>query len=784
MRRTHEVVLKCLARRSDIFSIDPHLDPMRTALSPASEADRLAALERYALMDSANDPAYDAFTRLAAEICGTQVSLVSLIDSSRQWFKSNAGFPEVRETPREVAFCTHAIASGEYFEVNDTAADRRFADNPLVTGDPNIRFYAGVPLVDSEGFALGTLCTFDTRPQQLKEEQRYALQRLASSLVSLIESRKDVPERSLEQQAAFNAAFEFAADPVAILRVPKDRAGSAIISYVNRSFCDLFGFDPTALIGSGLAVLAGEKTDPVKMARLRAAARTFEPGTETTFLYASTGASRFVELRERVVDAAHRILSVRDLTRVLQTQEALSDANARLQSLLANNSDTVLTLGKDGECIDANAAAALLLGKSRSELRGRGLSHAIEGPIFPADTTFPDRVLRGETYAFPATYVLRDGRVIDVEAKVVPMTVRGVTEGAFLIFRDVTQARRLAERSEIHAKRTRSLYLIAAARGSTNPEQIDRALALVLEALDMQYGYVAKLVGNDLHVKNVVGDGVREVGEIVPLDQTRVADAIALDDVIAIDDIELDDVARVMVRKTVEYHAYVAAPLTIDGAVYGVIGFFAKRAMAFDGSDREFIRLVAALVASLVDRQISKQRLDDLAYNDSLTGLANRARLMQELESAVARVDRHGGTFALHYVDLDGFKGVNDRAGHATGDEVLVEAARRLGALHRPYDLPARLGGDEFVLIQAEAVTAEHASTLGDRIVRSLSEPYETSWGTMRIGASVGIAFYPSDAGSVEHLLQAADAALYRAKGRGKGQTALANGRYEPSVHA
>ena len=756
---------------------------MRKQLTPSNEADRLAALERYALMDSAQDPAYDAFTRLAAEICGTQVSLVSLIDSSRQWFKSNMGFPDVKETPREVAFCTHAMSTEDFFEINDATTDSRFVTNPLVTGDPNIRFYAGVPLVDSDGFALGTLCTFDTRPQQLTNEQRYALQRLASSLVSLIESRKDVPERSLEQQAAFNSAFEFAADPIAILRVPLDRS-IPLISYVNRSFCDLFGYDPTSLIGSNLSVLGGLKTDPVKMSRLRAASRTYEPGTETTFLYASTGAARFVEMRERVVDNSHRILSVRDLTRVQQTQEALSDTNLRLQSLLENNSDAVLTIDKQSECIDANPAACALFEYERSELKGLGFLLALRADLFPGGELFPDKLMHGETMAFASTYRTRYDRVIDVEVKAIPMMVRGVTEGAYIVLKDVTEARRLAKTAEEQAIRTRSLYALSATQGKSNPEQIDRALKLVLDVLDMQYGYIGKVIAGELHILNVVGTGIREVGDVMQLSETKVAEVFKLGDVIAIDDIFADERARTAVRASLEYHAYIAAPLTVDGRPYGVIGFLASRPIAFNDYDRDFIRLVSALVSALVERQISKQRLDELAYNDSLTLLPNRAKLMHELESAVARVDRHGGSFALHYIDLDGFKAVNDRAGHPTGDEVLVEAAKRIAAQHRAYDVTARIGGDEFVLLQSEAATPAEARTLGDRIVTSLSQPYETSAGTMHVGASVGVAFYPEDADSVESLLLHADAALYRAKADGKGRAVLFAEPGIGSVHA
>lgn len=153
------------------------------------ENKRLARLRELRLLDTAAEPGYDAFTTLAARICGTPVSLVSLIDESRQWFKSNHGLDGVSETPREVAFCARAIAADELMEVPDATKDHRFKDNPLVTSDPNIRFYAGAPLIVSGGFAIGTLCVIDRETRTLTTEQREQLLLLARALVALIESR-------------------------------------------------------------------------------------------------------------------------------------------------------------------------------------------------------------------------------------------------------------------------------------------------------------------------------------------------------------------------------------------------------------------------------------------------------------------------------------------------------------------------------------------------------------------------------------------------------------------
>src|SRR5471030_485945 len=157
---------------------------------PENEAHRLATLREYQLLDTPAEELFDAFTRLAAQICGTPISLISLIDANRQWFKSNVGLPGVTQTEREVAFCGHAILGDGIFEIPDARADVRFAGNPLVTGDPNIRFYAGVPLVTGGGDALGTLCVIDREPRKLTSEQRTSLRAIADALVEQFEQRR------------------------------------------------------------------------------------------------------------------------------------------------------------------------------------------------------------------------------------------------------------------------------------------------------------------------------------------------------------------------------------------------------------------------------------------------------------------------------------------------------------------------------------------------------------------------------------------------------------------
>jgi len=163
---------------------------MEIARIPNNEVERLHTLREYSILDTLPEHDFEDITKIASEICQTPIALISLVDSDRQWFKSNHGL-NVTETPRDYAFCAHAINTpNEILTVKDSRQDIRFADNPLVTGYPNVIFYAGVPLINPDGFSLGTICVIDNKPRELSEKQLDSLRSLSNQVVRLFELRK------------------------------------------------------------------------------------------------------------------------------------------------------------------------------------------------------------------------------------------------------------------------------------------------------------------------------------------------------------------------------------------------------------------------------------------------------------------------------------------------------------------------------------------------------------------------------------------------------------------
>ena len=158
---------------------------------PENEAARLEALRQYEILDTDPEESFNDLTRLAAYICETPIALITLVDAHRQWFKAKVGIGE-KETSRDISFCAHAILQDGPFIVPDAADDERFKDNPFVTADPHIRFYAGSPLMSPEGFKVGTLCVVDKRPKELSPKQIAALKILGNQVITQLDLRREI----------------------------------------------------------------------------------------------------------------------------------------------------------------------------------------------------------------------------------------------------------------------------------------------------------------------------------------------------------------------------------------------------------------------------------------------------------------------------------------------------------------------------------------------------------------------------------------------------------------
>nr|WP_314545337.1 EAL domain-containing protein [uncultured Massilia sp.] len=201
---------------------------------------------------------------------------------------------------------------------------------------------------------------------------------------------------------------------------------------------------------------------------------------------------------------------------------------------------------------------------------------------------------------------------------------------------------------------------------------------------------------------------------------------------------------------------------------FGTLAAYDADERRFSDDDANFLRGIANILATAVERHDARSRLTYLAQYDALTNLPNRRHLAHSLEEAISEAARHGGRTAVMFIDLDRFKNVNDMLGHGVGDRLLVQAAQRLQACARPGDVVARLGGDEFALVLPELSANADAALVAQRIVEALARPFHLQGQQLFVSASVGIARYPDDGGDAELLLKNADTAMYGAKNGGR----------------
>ena len=235
----------------------------------AGEADRLAALGRYRILDTEPEQRFDDLALLASQICGTPIALISLVDRDRQWFKARVGF-DMPQTSREVAFCGHAITQNGLFVVPDALQDARFRDNPLVRAERGIRFYAGAPLITEDGNALGTICVLDREPRVLTAAQRAALEALRRQVMAQLELRVSLDELA-DALAARDQAERDQDQLIEELRRALDSVErlSSILPYCSECEINMVvPADPAAIIGvtDGVTQLLRSKAWPEEQA--------------------------------------------------------------------------------------------------------------------------------------------------------------------------------------------------------------------------------------------------------------------------------------------------------------------------------------------------------------------------------------------------------------------------------------------------------------------------------------------------------------------------------------
>ncbi|MEN0117763.1 MAG: EAL domain-containing protein [Agrobacterium cavarae] len=701
---------------------------MKQAMAPRTsserEKSRLQELARYNFLRIGNDASFNQIVRLAAKIFNVPTSLISFVEQDVQWFVAQTGF-EPCETSRDVSFCAHAIEGSEVLVVPNALNDVRFASNALVTGEPRIRFYAGAPLVTSNGNVLGSLCVIDQKPRQdftLEDEETLR------GLAKLAMDQMEVKRLSEMRRAALCLNRT---SPDAIIHI--NAAG--LITYANRAARKIFGYSKDELVNAPINRLL-----PVNLQRRMAAiVRKFRK-TDTEYLSFSPIES--VGLHKTLVeipiefsagiwtnDTSFSIgVIIRDITERKRREasfEMLFDRNPIAMWIF--DADTL-------DFVAFNDAACSLYGYSQQEALTKNaldirlheerddIRHTISnfGDFYQSDQAGIHLTARGEKLKV-LTFARRlrhSGKECVVVANI-----------------DVTKR----EESENELASTK-IFLNAVV-------ECIPSMVFVKEARDGRFVLLNKSGEDLLGVSRHDLIGKTDFDLFDPIEATKFQDAdrkvVASGELVTIENepiVTLNGIRSLRTQK-----------IGVPDA---------------DGTPRYLL----GISEDVTERLKVEEQNRHLSLHDILTDLPNR----HSFQTALQQVLERASPFALIMIDLDRFKSVNDTLGHLAGDELLRQLSSRIITVKGKRDVVARLGGDEFGIIHSgDNVSQASVRRLSERVSSAIHQPFVIDGHTVTIGCSLGMVISPEHGSTANVLIKRADLALYAAKSSGQDGSQL-----------
>ncbi len=718
-----------------------------------SEADRLAELHGLSILDTPAEESFDEITSIATHTFATPICFVSLLDSCRQWFKSVQG-STLRQTARDIAFCDVAIhATDDVMVVHDALLDPRFKCNPLVVGDPRIRFYAGAPLITGAGHPLGTLCVLDTRPRSFGADERRCLRQLANQVTRLIEYRGlsarllAAQQSASAQRALLEAVIHHTASGITLY----DEQGDCILA--NQAMCRITGGSERSLLAQNIHRIEPWRESGIYDCAMRCL-RTGQPQSMTSLLRRTSFGAE-----DRRLHVNFATFQDGGLNRLIMVLTDLSEAEKsreraqRMQDRLIEHMLDGLILGQrdTGAFLMCNPAAAQELGYEPEQLRTLSRQD-----LFDPDDPRLEPLLRERDACGGVRGQVRmrrsDGSTFEAEiSSALFESIDGLALSS-TVFRDVTQ--RDALQNALAAQ-----------------SEMFRNLAEHAPGMLFQY----RLTPQGTGFFPFSSEGIQRVFELRPEDVGQDA-ALVRKRVYRGDLVALLRSIRFSAQ-TLQHWQHEYRVLLPQAGMRWLRGE-AQPQQLEDGSV-----LWHGYIHDITERKQAERRTNHLAYYDALTQLPNRSLLLDRLDMAIRHTARVPVCGAVLYIDLDRFKQINDARGHSQGDKVLVQVAQRLRARIRNSDTTARLGGDEFVVLLGDLSASPLAATtqaldVAEQLLSLLVAPLEIDDASYVVSASIGIALFANGAPGVDDVLSQADIAMYRAKASGRNRVVL----FEPAM--
>ncbi len=770
------------------------------------ERERLAAIHRFGLLEAPPDAILDRITALAASIFDVPMALVTLLDETRQRLLSRFGL-ELETMPRELSFCEHTIRGDGVMIVPDALADSRFRANPYVLDLPNIRFYAGAPIVTVDGSKLGAVCILDTVPRTISAFQVGVLEQLAELVVERFELnagyRNETAVRN-ELRAIIDAApFDRIAEMTAR---GLDVSGAAllVVGAAGATTAGLFGVTravraeraeaEAALVAAVIAhgdalVLADARNDRrARGASVEWGARSLVAvplkagdGRVLGILAAFDNAPRSFGTDEIEVLRACANLAIADLEREQRSPDVdparLMHAERRLALLESVVLTTTVPMAitslvpdDDPEIVYVNEPFSRVFGYAPEEIIGRGASVTRAHDI---DPVVLERVVDARRAKLPVTVEFpgrrKNGDRFWCEARISPVFADdGSAAGFVSVLSDISE-RRTSER--ISHDRGEILELIA------NDASLDRVFDAIVVAAErssvasaawiaLRDGDVLAMRACGPRLREALGGPLHDVAAVDSRDPMAIVVRTGEQLSVTRED-DLPGPYPELARRF-GIGTWVATPIRhADGEIVGALAHVFREATSVTDADRRFASELAHLAGIATERRCDRDRLEFLAHHDPMTGLPNRLLLEERAAAAIAVAQARGGRVAIGMCDLDRFKLVNDSLGHAAGDVLLKAIGERLTRVARPCDTVARLGGDEFAVLIDDIDGPEDAERIARDMLRQLEPSFTVAGQEVFVRACMGVAVFPENGADAKTLCIRGEAAKSSAWARG-----------------
>lgn len=425
---------------------------------PFNDTERVARLHALAVLDTQPDPILDELTRLAANLCQTPMALISLVDKERQWFKSTHGLASITETPRDLAFCAHAILSEQTLEVRDARQDPRFSENPLVTQAPYVTFYAGTPLVSKDGFHIGTLCVIDQIPKQLSTTQLQQLQHLGNLVIQVIEfqsTHHTIARQLLQSENRYRSLIEEHTDLIWMADLDLK------ITYANPALAKFLGKSVDEIVNQAVTDLVPAAARDNVIASMHQLQKSRGNQLFEQQIVAADSQVRWVKWSSRIItdekgQPSALFSSGYDITK----QKLAQDTANNLAAIVATSDAAIFSKDLQGYITSWNTAAEQQFGYKANEIIGQPASILAPRELHTEQKLLVDMVLGGEPIPYYETVRLhKNGKRIDVATTLSPViNAKDNVIGVSIISRDISE-RKVIERQLINSERRyRQLY--------------------------------------------------------------------------------------------------------------------------------------------------------------------------------------------------------------------------------------------------------------------------------------------------------------------------------------